>query len=155
MTVAAHRILVPVDFRAPSRAACEYLALLTPPAPVAVILLHVLEPPTPLVGLVPGVHSANDDRDAHEQAERRMGEAARVLRRNGWLEVTPVIERGHPTDCILERAQNDKCDLILMGTMRRHGLQRLLLGSVTEYVLRRATCPVMTLHVSTEEAAHP
>jgi len=46
---------------------------------------------------------------------------------------------------IIAVAQDEKCDLIVMGTHGRSGFGRLLLGSVAEAVLRRAPCPVLTL----------
>jgi len=46
---------------------------------------------------------------------------------------------------ILEYVDDHKIDLVVMGTHGRHGLDRLLLGSVAEQVVRRAPCPVLTV----------
>jgi nucleotide-binding universal stress UspA family protein len=46
---------------------------------------------------------------------------------------------------ILEYVEEQKIDLVVMGTHGRHGLDRLLLGSVAEQVVRRAPCPVLTV----------
>jgi len=54
-----------------------------------------------------------------------------------------VVE-GDPADVILRVADEEKADLIVMGTHGRTGLTRLLMGSVAESVLRRADCPVLT-----------
>ncbi|MDR7544554.1 MAG: universal stress protein [Armatimonadota bacterium] len=56
-----------------------------------------------------------------------------------------VIGKGQPADVILERASRGDVDLIVMGTHGRTGLQRLLVGSVAEGVLRRAPCPVVVV----------
>jgi nucleotide-binding universal stress UspA family protein len=55
------------------------------------------------------------------------------------------VEAGEPSDGILEAARAVRADLIVMGTHGRTGIARLLLGSVAEAVLRRATCPVLTV----------
>ena len=57
------------------------------------------------------------------------------------------VEAGEPSDTILQIAKDGGADLIVMGTHGRTGLSRLLIGSVAEAVLRRSTCPVLTLRV--------
>jgi nucleotide-binding universal stress UspA family protein len=58
---------------------------------------------------------------------------------------TPVAEQGDPRSTIIDQAISKKADLIVMGTHGRRGFKRLLLGSVTEAVLREAPCPVLTV----------
>lgn len=57
--------------------------------------------------------------------------------------VEPVILEGHPADKILEFAEQEGMDLIVMGTLGRSGLDRFLLGSVAEKVVRHSKIPVM------------
>lgn len=52
---------------------------------------------------------------------------------------------GTPYKRIVEKAQEEKVDLIVMPTHGRTGLAHMLIGSVTERVLRRAPCPVLAL----------
>lgn len=57
--------------------------------------------------------------------------------------------RPYPTDSspyIVERAEELKADLIVMGSHGRKGLQHLLMGSVAEHVVHHARCPVMVVH---------
>src|SRR5262249_35506449 len=58
---------------------------------------------------------------------------------------TPLAEAGDPQTTILDQARSTKADLIVMGTHGRRGFKRLLLGSVTEAVLREAPGPVLTV----------
>ena len=51
---------------------------------------------------------------------------------------------GDPADEIVALAEQEKADLIVMGTHGRTGLGRLLMGSVAEAVVRRTSCPVFT-----------
>ncbi len=53
---------------------------------------------------------------------------------------------GAPADEILEYASQRDIDLIVMGTHGREGIARALLGSVAETVVRKASCPVLTVH---------
>lgn len=61
---------------------------------------------------------------------------------------TAVLE-GSPSRVIVEEAAD--CDLVVMGTHGRGGIDRLLLGSVTERVVRSAPVPVLTLTVDVDE----
>lgn len=63
---------------------------------------------------------------------------------------TEVLE-GSPSQVIVEEADPTECDLIVMGTHGRGGIDRLLLGSVTERVVRRASVPVLTVQVDPDE----
>jgi nucleotide-binding universal stress UspA family protein len=63
----------------------------------------------------------------------------------GALDVDVLLDRGLPSDQILDHARSLPADLIVMGTHGAGGFQHLVLGSVTEKVLRQATCPVLTV----------
>jgi len=59
--------------------------------------------------------------------------------------VTSSIQYGHDRDTIVSHAGATGCDLVIIGAKGRTGLSRLLLGSVSHYVLNRAKCSVMIL----------
>jgi nucleotide-binding universal stress UspA family protein len=59
-----------------------------------------------------------------------------------------TVGRGDPAAEILRIAQDTNSDLIVMGTHGRSGLGRLLMGSVAEQVVRKASCPVLTVKAS-------
>ena len=82
------------------------------------------------------------------------GEAAldRAEDRAGEVSVERVLVEGSPSKKIVEYATDEGCDLIVMGTHGRGGIDRLLLGSVAERVVRTATVPVLTVRVGSEEA---
>lgn len=64
------------------------------------------------------------------------------VRPRRFIHLDVLIDVGQPAGLILERAANLPADLVVMGTHGTSGFQHLLLGSVTEKVLRKATCPV-------------
>ena len=69
--------------------------------------------------------------------------ARRVL--SPELEVNEIVRQGNAANAILRTAEEWRADLIVMGTHGRGRVARFLLGSVAEAVLRRATCPVVTV----------
>jgi len=56
-----------------------------------------------------------------------------------------IVHEGTAPDCILGLAKARKADLIVMGTHGRRGYDRLVLGSVTDRVMRRSPCPVLAV----------
>jgi nucleotide-binding universal stress UspA family protein len=71
------------------------------------------------------------------------------------LAVDHEVREGVPSDEILRLAREQPCDLIVMSTHGRTGLERLLMGSVAETVVRGAPCPVMTVRRPVEQAENP
>ncbi|GAB4313100.1 MAG: universal stress protein [Methanobacteriaceae archaeon] len=55
------------------------------------------------------------------------------------------IRDGKPHQVILDTINNEDIDLVVMGAAGRHGLDKVILGSVTERVIREAPCPVMVV----------
>jgi nucleotide-binding universal stress UspA family protein len=144
--IIVRRILVPIDFGETSEAALTYGMEMTRMFAARLHLLHVFEVSTsmqeyPVAPFVPGVG------DSHDQLTRLLsGADQRDLR--------PVCETrvGAPANEILGYAQEHDIDLIVMGTHGREGFERMLLGSVAETVVRKAACPVLTVHNRTRQA---
>jgi nucleotide-binding universal stress UspA family protein len=61
------------------------------------------------------------------------------------VELTEIVEAGVPYNKIVEKAQSENADLIVMSTHGRTGFQQVLLGSVTAKVVARAGCPVLSM----------
>ena len=62
------------------------------------------------------------------------------------VEVRQKVEIGSPATNILDEAEREGSDLIVMSTHGRTGLAHMLMGSVTEQVVRNAACPVFSVH---------
>jgi nucleotide-binding universal stress UspA family protein len=86
--------------------------------------------------------------------ENVAGAAALIAALTGDAPDDPPVEtavvRGFPAEEILRYADEHDADLIVMGTSGRSGIDRVLLGSVTERVVRRAPVPVVTVRQSKE-----
>jgi len=73
---------------------------------------------------------------------------AELIREAGIEDVEGIVREGSPAEVILRYAGENMIDLIVMGTHGRRGLNRLLLGSVAEEVVRRSEVPVMTVRMT-------
>ncbi|WP_332899506.1 MULTISPECIES: universal stress protein [unclassified Haladaptatus] len=69
---------------------------------------------------------------------------------DGRVPVKRVLLEGSPSKEIVRYAKTEDCDLIFMGTHGRGGIDRLLLGSVAEKVVRTSDIPVLTVRVSSQ-----
>lgn len=97
-----------------------------------------------------------DDVDALEQeGERIVREAADQAQQRGVDTVTEVLQ-GEPYREIIEHADTHGVDLVVMPTHGRRGLERFLLGSTSERVVRRADVPVLTIRPDDDvRVTHP
>ena len=87
-------------------------------------------------------------RERRYQAGRAtLGAVASTLHRPADM-VSIEVRSGTAADEIVDAAIDYGCDLIIMATHGRSGLSHLLLGSVTEAVIRRAPCPVLAVRES-------
>jgi nucleotide-binding universal stress UspA family protein len=93
-----------------------------------------------------------------EQVQEMLGEEGetalervRELGDEAGVSVETVLADGSPSKEIVHHAENEDCDLIVMGTHGRGGIDRLLLGSVAERVVRSSRVPVLTVRVGIED----
>jgi nucleotide-binding universal stress UspA family protein len=62
------------------------------------------------------------------------------------IKLTLKQKEGSPADIILQTIEEENIDMVIMGTSGKQRLERLLLGTVTEKVIRNSKCPVLTVH---------
>ena len=144
MTLA--HILCPVDFSEVSAHALEQATVVAGWYHAKITVLFVYTPTLPMVSESFGV-SMPADRVEPAQI-RRLQETARsfagpAIEANRQVDV--IVDIGRPVEQILARASALGADMIVMGTHGASGFQHLMLGSVTEKVLRKASCPVLTV----------
>lgn len=140
------RILCPVDLSEISRHAIDHAVLLAGWYEASITALHVHNP---VVFPVPGLDmSGFDDSQAKidEFSQVREDVAARFREAKALdIDLDVIVESGSPECQILTRERSLPADLIVMGTHGTGGFQHLVLGSVAEKVLRKATGPVLTV----------
>ena len=148
------RILCPVDFSDTSRRALEHAVAIAVWYESQIVALHVVHTPVlpqPPV-LFAELTSGGPPAAVHRSREAELRSFLEPARRAG-VKSEVVVDEGHPADRIVDRARAERADLIVMGTHGLSGLERLMLGSVAEKVLRRATCPVMTVPLTAVTSA--
>ena len=142
--VAIKRILCPVDTSAFSRRALQYAVAIAPRWNAEVVVLSVRPVvPAPAMWLdYPGTLPYNPfpTREAEELRVRSF-----VRDAVGSVVSQVFVRDGSPVPEILQTARDLPADLIVMGTHGLSGFEHWLLGSVTEKVLRKAPCPVVTV----------
>ena len=140
---AIQRILCAVDLSGASADAAAQAIALARWCHARISALHVCEPVfAPVPGLPPPDERIRDE----ERALARECVAAYFTPAAGvGVPVDVLIDTGSPATCILHRADALAADVIVMATHGASGFQHLLLGSVTEKVLRRARCGVLTV----------
>lgn len=134
-------ILVPTDLSDACDKALDYAVQLAGVFDARVHLLHVIEMPVvadPLPGSMmwpyPSAAILDEARHFLEDLRSRICVKSKI-----------VVERGVPSEAILDYAREHGIDLIVMATHGRRGFTRMLVGSTTETVLRRACCPVVSI----------
>lgn len=139
------RILVPIDGGATSIDGLGEAIDLAKQLGSQLVLLHVVE--DFLVSLeLASVASFEDTRAELREAGRRiLDKAASRAAASGVPSETVLHEQtaGRASDVILEQTKKQRCELIVMGTHGRRGLDRVLMGSDAELVLRGAAVPVL------------
>jgi len=66
------------------------------------------------------------------------------------IEATPLVWEGEPADAILAAAESEGADVIVIGSSGKSGVGRMLMGSVSDDVIRRAPVPVMVVRAARE-----
>jgi nucleotide-binding universal stress UspA family protein len=140
------KILCPVDFSDYSAKAYDYAYSLARHYGVKLFVQHVTEPSLEW-------HRGYASPEFIEQTyERQMASLREQLQKlvdthpRENVEAEGVIQFGSPADSILAFAEEHEIDLIVMGTHGRRGLDRLMVGSTVERVLRKARCAVLAVH---------
>jgi nucleotide-binding universal stress UspA family protein len=140
------RILYATDFSPGSEHALRYAASLAEHAAAQLILLHVVEllpagyDPIPVMAFdVTSYNSALE-----EAAKGRLRTFVPDAFRLG-CDTDDVVTNGRPYVEILRIAAEREVDLIVLGIHGRSAIDKLVFGSTTEHVVRRATCPVLTV----------
>lgn len=140
---AIRKILVPVDFSEHSARALEMAIGLAKMFGAEIELMHSYEV-TPIVTLYGVGYPETLDADLRAAALRRISEWTEKVQREG-VAVRQHVVSSFPAEAIVDLADELEVDLIVMGTRGLRGLKHVMLGSVAERTLRRASCPVLTV----------
>jgi nucleotide-binding universal stress UspA family protein len=147
------RLICAVDFSEASMAAMRYAVSLAAEADASLTVVHVLEwpweePPAPALDSLPaevGFNLAAYRRAREGEAESRLAALVPEWARD-WCAPETRIRHGKPYVEVLKAADEERADLIVVGVRGRNPVDMTVFGSTTNQLVRRATCPVLTVH---------
>ncbi len=137
----ARKIVCPTDFSEGASEALNNAASIAFNNKAELYLVHVI--PVMLAETEPTLLVQIQDYERLLQPEKRLQEMAQPLIAQG-ITVHTVIGHGDAAGEIVRIAEEQKADVIVIGTHGNTGWRRLAFGSVAEKVVRLATCPVLT-----------
>ena len=148
-TKSPRKVLVATDFSEGSNEAIERAIEMAKPSAAEVEILHVVE----LAEEFPmGVLYFNADYGSlYASVDLELARGADRFRKAGLACTTKIVE-GSASTAIAARGEEIGADLIVVGTHGRTGLAHAMLGTVAERVVRRASCPVLTVPFSRKAA---
>ncbi len=139
-------ILIPVDGSETAQKAVEKAAGLAKAFGSAATVIYVIDP-YPFTGL--GSDFAYGQAEylsaATVEAEQAIQAAKQLLEQSGVVPQTRVVEEHAAWRGILEAAKTTGADLIVMGSHGRHGIEKIVLGSVAQRVLSHSHLPVFVV----------
>jgi universal stress protein A len=135
------KILAPTDFSDLSARGVRYACQLAKDVEAEVTIFHVVI-----------VDESGINKREVEEHKQRLDEfvAKSVADVGANLRIRKVVDAGQPYGAIVDCAEKERIDLIVMSSHGRSGLSRMLIGSVTDKVLRGAPCPILVVPLEKE-----
>jgi nucleotide-binding universal stress UspA family protein len=141
------RILVPVDGSPTSARGLAAAIAMAKESGARLLLLHVVEEYAAFAAPEVGVNIGPILEAMRAGGKKTLARVARAASRAGVKPQTALVENfgGRVADAIIAQAKRWRADLVVMGTHGRRGLQRALLGSDAEVVVRYSPVPVLLI----------
>ena len=138
-------ILVPVDFSDTTTPVLAEAQMLAQALGAELVLLKVAEPEPDFVGFEPGPQTVRMAVAHDFRAEHSRLEDLKAVAEAGGLKATAMHVQGPIVDKILDQAKERGAVMIVMGSHGHGALYELLVGSITQGVLKGAKCPVVVV----------
>ena len=137
---AVRRILLATDLAPASEGATRHAFELARDLGSTLLIVSVIDPS------VRGAPGGRVERMDQRRAAREAAAQQLVVRgRQAGVPVTFMVWEGEPGPSIVEAATAEQVDMVVVGTHGRGAVGRLLIGSVSDFVLRNAPCPVLVV----------
>jgi nucleotide-binding universal stress UspA family protein len=143
VAVSLEKILVATDFCASSERAVAYAKALALRFGSTLELAHVFDPTVTTSWEAAELEIPPEARE--QQSSERLARLDQHVRQAGFATKTVVVGARRPAAALLDIAKRDEVDLIVAGTQSKVGIERLVLGSTAEQLIRSADCPVLTV----------
>jgi nucleotide-binding universal stress UspA family protein len=148
-------ILFPTDFSNGARAAMDHAASLAKDYQAKLVLLYVIQDISIAEWYIPSSLSVGDlvedmQKSAWQEMDKWFAEVSKQVK-----DVEKMVVRGVPFVEIIRTAKEKSADLIVIGTHGRTGIDHMLFGSTAEKVVRKSSCPVLTVRIAGSEFKMP
>ncbi|MEI6691457.1 MAG: universal stress protein [Chlorobium sp.] len=149
------KLLVAIDFSELADRVILAAEKLAKTVKAQVFLLHVIPPPSPIIDAPPEVEAFRPSEEIFRNKKfppssplfdfpesTKLTEFAEQLQVSG-IDTAIIVEQNDEVTAIIEASEKNGVDMIMLGSHGHGALFHLLIGSVSEGVIRRATCPVI------------
>ena len=150
MSLSVNRILAAADFSETSDKAFDYALSLAKVFEAEVVALHILQEPI--------LYQPTTAQSYRDEFERKMQDNLDAMLQRHTCEgvnVKTAMKQGAPFVEIIQFAETEKCDMIVLGTHGHGPIHNMLLGSVAEKVVRKAKCPVLVVRPDQHQFVSP
>jgi len=144
------KILLPIDGSENSKKATNYVLELAKKFDSKVYVLNSYEMPAiamaPPAGAVSHYRlNAEIEQNLKEYSQKILGECAKIFKDNN-IDVEIIMTKGEAGPKIVEKAEENDCDLIVIGNRGLGSVRSILLGSVSNYVVHHIKSPILLIH---------
>lgn len=139
------KILLPTDGSEHAARAAEHALWIAHKSNAKLTIISVIES-TFIVGL-PSADVTDEIRDMLKtEAQKHINKIQKLAEEKGYnVNMELVVKEGSPATTILKYAKEEDIDLIIMGTSGKSGIDRLLMGSVAQNIIKSSKCPVLVV----------
>ena len=148
------KILCPIDHSDGSKEALKYAVSFAMKNEAKLYLLHVIDIRSFDESIDTMAVQIPDDEETIKKLKTKLLECVPEEIRSD-MQIEALVVRGIPFAEIISIAKGNKVDMIVMGTHGRTGLAHIMIGSVSEKVVRKAHCPVLTVRQSGHKFVMP
>ncbi|NMW17885.1 MAG: universal stress protein [Chlorobiaceae bacterium] len=146
------KLLVAIDFSELAKKIIAEAEKLAKNLKAKVFLLHVIPPPSPIIDVPPDVEALLPPEELFKKESLpppfdlpesvKLIKIAQLLQESG-IDTAVIVAQNDEVTAIIDESKKNGVDLIMLGSHGHGALFHLIIGSVSEGVIRRATCPVI------------
>jgi len=143
------KVLIAIDFSQATPILLSEVKRFTEILSAQVWLIHVAAPDPYFAGYELGPQSMRDEAAQEFRKEHMALQREVQAFRDMGVDATALMVQGQTAQTILQEAESLKADLIIIGSHGYGAVHHLLVGSVSEHILRKAKCPILVIPTHT------
>jgi nucleotide-binding universal stress UspA family protein len=148
------RIMLPYDFSANADKALSHAAFMTTLFKAELYIVHVINK-TELVDIILPMLNIKTEKVIENLVNERMTEVCERIKKQFGVKAKPIISSGNKTTELVNLAEENKIDLIVMGTQGKDSKSEYFLGSTAYRLITKSPVPVMTIKNKVDKKGYP